>query len=106
MLDAPTTLSGDRLSLLVLGLGSGVPEVTGEVFPFRLAGPYHIDFLILFQEVSPGPVDGRLTSFVHLWRAIRSDAFLISVTTHGYLIFPTPDFPGVLRELTFYPRKV
>ena len=26
--------------------------------------------------------------------------------THGYLITPTPEFPGVLREYTIYPGKV
>ena len=49
---------------------------------------------------------GRLADYVHNWRVITGDAFIISVVTHGFLISPTPDFPGVLREYTVYPRKV
>ena len=86
-------------------LDSALPEVVDEVVP-RLVDPPPSDFLPLFQGVSPGPVGGRLANFVQNWRVITSDAFIISVVTHGYLISPTPEFPGVLREYTSFPGKV
>ena len=74
--------------------------------PLRSVGPPPSDVLPHFLEVSPGPVGGRLTLYVQNWRVITHDAFILSVVTHGFLISPAPDFPGVLREFTIYPGKV
>ena len=74
--------------------------------PLRSVGPPPSDVLPHFLEVSPGPVGGRLALYVQNWRVITHDAFILSVVTHGFLISPAPDFPGVLREFTIYPGKV
>ena len=70
------------------------------------AEPLPPDFLPQFLGAPPGPVGGRLAFCVQNWRLITDDAFIISVVTHGFLITPSPDFPGVLREFTIYPGKV
>ena len=74
----------------VIDLGSLDPGAPLEVRPPRLVAPPLSDLLPPFQVVSSGPVGGRLASFVPNWRAITSDAFIISVVTHVYLISPTP----------------
>ena len=84
------------LSSRVLDLGSLDTGAPLEVRPLRFgAPPLPSDLLPPFQKVISGPV-GLQTG----------DAFLILVVTHGYLISPTPVFPGVLRKYTLDPGKV
>ena len=80
--------------------GSAFLGVADEALPLRRVVPHSSDLLTPFQEVVPGPVGGRLTNFVQSWRSVTSDAFLLSVVTHDFLISLTP---GVLRGYTGFP---
>ena len=85
--------------------------------PF-LSPPVVVDFLPLLGENRPsgcdylsqnsassGPVGGRLALFVHQWKIITNDPFILSVVTHGFKITLSPGFPGVLRQVTNIPRN-
>ena len=47
---------------------------------------------------------GRLSFHLSAWKEITQDAFVLSVVSHGFQISVSPDFPGVLRQVTVTPR--
>ena len=53
-----------------------------------------------------GPVGGRLRLFLSQWRRITDNVFVLSVVAHGFIISPSPDFPGVLRLKTVTPGNL
>ena len=80
--DAPI---GILPAAIAVSLHTGVPgpgsvpfEVADEALPLRLVVPLCSDLLTPFQEVVPGPVGGRLTIFVQIWRSVMSVAFTFS----------------------------
>ena len=53
----------------------------------------------------PAPVGGRLRAFIHQWRSITADSFVLSIISGGYIIRTNPLPPGFsLRRHTRLPR--
>ena len=50
------------------------------------------------------PVGGRLSAFLHQWRRVTRDSFILSIVAYGLIIDTSPAFPGVMRSVTRVPR--